>query len=87
MNGLAGPLHGLANQEVLTWLMKVHSEHETFTEQQLHDFVWETLKTGVSNTVQVFTVPIRKKWWKYQLILAIFIFELFVAQLSQQLII
>jgi citrate synthase len=47
MNGLAGPLHGLANQEVLIWLNKVHSEHETFTDDQLKEFVWETLKTGV----------------------------------------
>lgn len=49
MNGLAGPLHGLANQEVLIWLTKVHSEHESFTDQQLKDFVWETLKSGVCN--------------------------------------
>ena len=26
MNGLAGPLHGLANQEVLGWLFQVKSE-------------------------------------------------------------
>ena len=26
MNGLAGPLHGLANQEVLRWLMDVKAE-------------------------------------------------------------
>lgn len=26
MNGLAGPLHGLANQEVLGWLFQVRSE-------------------------------------------------------------
>ena len=26
MNGLAGPLHGLANQEVLGWLFLVRSE-------------------------------------------------------------
>ncbi|XP_067931312.1 probable citrate synthase 2, mitochondrial [Watersipora subatra] len=47
MNGLAGPLHGLANQEVLIWLNKVHGEKSTFTDQELKDFVWETLKTGV----------------------------------------
>ncbi|KAF6028045.1 CS [Bugula neritina] len=47
MNGLAGPLHGLANQEVLIWLNKVHSEHSSFTDDELKEFVWETLKTGV----------------------------------------
>ena len=26
LNGLAGPLHGLANQEVLRWLFDVRSE-------------------------------------------------------------
>ncbi len=26
LNGLAGPLHGLANQEVLRWLMDVKAE-------------------------------------------------------------
>ena len=26
LNGLAGPLHGLANQEVLGWLMDVKAE-------------------------------------------------------------
>jgi citrate synthase len=26
LNGLAGPLHGLANQEVLRWLMDVKQE-------------------------------------------------------------
>ena len=33
MDGLAGPLHGLANQEVLRWLMDVKSEvrRERFT--------------------------------------------------------
>ena len=50
MNGLAGPLHGLANQEVLIWLNKVHSEHEAFTDDQLKEFVWETLKTGVRHS-------------------------------------
>ena len=26
LNGLAGPLHGLANQEVLSWLFRVREE-------------------------------------------------------------
>lgn len=47
MNGLAGPLHGLANQEVLKW---IHKLRERFggvpTHEQLRDFTWETLNAG-----------------------------------------
>ncbi|KAK4879618.1 hypothetical protein RN001_007764 [Aquatica leii] len=47
MNGLAGPLHGLANQEVLVWLEKIRSQiGKTPTEDQLKDFIWKTLKSG-----------------------------------------
>jgi len=47
MNGLAGPLHGLANQEVLLWLKKVHEQvGENYTKQELTDFIWKTLKAG-----------------------------------------
>lgn len=47
MNGLAGPLHGLANQEVLVWLTKVREQvGDNITEQQMKDFVWNTLKAG-----------------------------------------
>eukprot|EP00042_Codosiga_hollandica_P026826 m.129234 g.129234 ORF g.129234 m.129234 type:complete len:475 (-) comp52308_c0_seq1:171-1595(-) len=47
MNGLAGPLHGLANQEVLSWLTKVHEKlGENYTIQELKDFIWATLKAG-----------------------------------------
>lgn len=47
MNGLAGPLHGLANQEVLVWLTKLQQEvGKTPTEQQLKDYIWKTLKSG-----------------------------------------
>lgn len=47
MNGLAGPLHGLANQEVLVWLTKLQKElGGDVTEEQLKDFVWKTLKSG-----------------------------------------
>ncbi|XP_055842067.1 probable citrate synthase, mitochondrial [Episyrphus balteatus] len=47
MNGLAGPLHGLANQEVLVWLMKLSQQvGKTPTEQELKDFIWKTLKSG-----------------------------------------
>ena len=47
MNGLAGPLHGLANQEVLVWLMKLQKEvGKTPSEEQLKEYVWKTLKSG-----------------------------------------
>eukprot|EP00270_Netrium_digitus_P006092 TRINITY_DN18302_c0_g1_i1.p1 TRINITY_DN18302_c0_g1~~TRINITY_DN18302_c0_g1_i1.p1 ORF type:complete len:522 (+),score=145.52 TRINITY_DN18302_c0_g1_i1:56-1567(+) len=47
LNGLAGPLHGLANQEVLMWLMDVSKEIGTdVTQDQLKEFVWKTLKSG-----------------------------------------
>jgi citrate synthase len=47
MNGLAGPLHGLANQEVLVWLTKVSNAlGMSPTDDQLKDFIWKTLKSG-----------------------------------------
>lgn len=48
LNGLAGPLHGLANQEVLRWILKMKDELGTddFTDQQIKDFLWKTLKGG-----------------------------------------
>ena len=47
MNGLAGPLHGLANQEVLVWLKKIRSElPEKYTEEELKEFIWATLNSG-----------------------------------------
>jgi citrate synthase len=48
LNGLAGPLHGLANQEVLRWILKMKDELGTddFTDQQIKDFLWRTLKGG-----------------------------------------
>jgi len=47
MNGLAGPLHGLANQEVLVWLTKIRqSIGDDATEEQLKEFIWSTLKAG-----------------------------------------
>lgn len=47
MAGLAGPLHGLANQEVLVFLNKIVSEIGfNYTEQQLKDWVWKHLKSG-----------------------------------------
>lgn len=47
MNGLAGPLHGLANQEALKWLLSVYEEFNSVpTRAQLRDNAWETLNSG-----------------------------------------
>ncbi|RDD42819.1 Citrate synthase, mitochondrial [Trichoplax sp. H2] len=47
MNGLAGPLHGLANQEVLVWVNKLRETlGDNTTDDQLRDFIWNTLKNG-----------------------------------------
>ncbi|GAA0139088.1 transferase [Lithospermum erythrorhizon] len=47
LNGLAGPLHGLANQEVLLWIKSVIEEcGENITKEQLKDYVWKTLNSG-----------------------------------------
>ncbi|XP_021772156.1 citrate synthase, mitochondrial-like [Chenopodium quinoa] len=47
LNGLAGPLHGLANQEVLLWIKKVVDEcGENISTEQLKDYVWKTLNSG-----------------------------------------
>jgi len=48
INGLAGPLHGLANQEVLRWLHDLHLKlgEKVPTEEEMKKFVWDTLKSG-----------------------------------------
>jgi len=48
MNGLAGPLHGLANQEVLVWLTQLKKDlgGELVSDKDLRDFIWNTLKSG-----------------------------------------
>lgn len=47
MNGLAGPLHGLANQEVLRWIRDMlHHLGKVPTEDDLRKFLWEKLKSG-----------------------------------------
>lgn len=47
MNGLAGPLHGLANQEVLVWLRKMQSSiGENASDEAVREYVWSTLKNG-----------------------------------------
>ena len=48
MNALAGPLHGLANQEVIKWVFAMLDELGTRspTEEQIADYVNETLAAG-----------------------------------------
>ena len=48
INGLAGPLHGLANQEVLRWLQGLKKKMGTIfpTEDELKKYVWDTLNSG-----------------------------------------
>ena len=47
LNSLAGPLHGLANQEALRWLLGIHQEFNGVpTKEQLNKFTWETLNSG-----------------------------------------
>jgi citrate synthase len=48
INGLAGPLHGLANQEVLSWVMKFQQKlgGKEATEENVREALWDTLKAG-----------------------------------------
>jgi len=48
INGLAGPLHGLANQEVLRWIIELKQKlgGGVPTKEQLSQSVWDTLKSG-----------------------------------------
>jgi citrate synthase len=48
MNALAGPLHGLANQEVIKWIFEMIDELGTKTpsKEQIQQYVQETLDAG-----------------------------------------
>lgn len=47
MNALAGPLHGLANQEVMRWLRKLQEEiGEVPTKDELREYISKTLESG-----------------------------------------
>jgi citrate synthase len=48
MNGLAGPLHGLANQEVIKWIFDMQEELKTEspTKEQIGEYVKKTLSQG-----------------------------------------
>ncbi len=48
INGLAGPLHGLANQGVLMWLnnlIEIYGKNLP-SEEEMKKFVWDTLNSG-----------------------------------------
>ncbi len=49
INGLAGPLHGLANQEVLRWTMNFLEKlgkGDDYTEDDVKKALWDTLNSG-----------------------------------------
>ena len=47
LNGLAGPLHGLANQECLGWLINVKDKFNGVPKrEELYQFAWDTLNGG-----------------------------------------
>jgi len=47
LNGLAGPLHGLANQECLGWLIGVRDRFGGVPgKEQLRQYAWDTLESG-----------------------------------------
>lgn len=47
LNGLAGPLHGLANQEFLGWAIDVRNKFGGVpTRDELYKFSWDTLNSG-----------------------------------------
>jgi len=47
LSGLAGPLHGLANQECLAWLLQVFNVYQGVPDrEELRQFAWETLDSG-----------------------------------------
>jgi citrate synthase len=47
LNGLAGPLHGLANQECLHFVLGIHKAFNGVpTDEQLREHSWNTLKSG-----------------------------------------
>ncbi len=47
LNGLAGPLHGLANQECLNWVLQTMEKFGGApSEDQIREYTWETLNSG-----------------------------------------
>jgi citrate synthase len=47
LQGLAGPLHGLAAQEVLRWILQMQQAiPENYTDGDVTNYLWSTLKSG-----------------------------------------
>ncbi len=47
LNGLAGPLHGLANQECLAWILEVVDKFGGVpSDDDLRKYAWDTLNSG-----------------------------------------
>ncbi|QIX01600.1 hypothetical protein AMS68_007117 [Peltaster fructicola] len=47
LNGLAGPLHGLANQEVLKWITEMKAVvGDDLSDENIKKYLWDTLKSG-----------------------------------------
>lgn len=47
LNTLAGPLHGLANQESMVWLLEVHQKFGGVpSRENLYKYAWDTLNSG-----------------------------------------
>lgn len=48
LNGLAGPLHGLANQEVLRWIVQLSEKlgNPPYTDEQVTQACWDLLNSG-----------------------------------------
>ena len=48
LNGLAGPLHGLANQEVLKWIQGMMRKfgNQLPDDKEIEQYVWDTLNAG-----------------------------------------
>lgn len=47
LDGLAGPLHGLANQECLKWILGLMDKYGGVpSKEQVEEFAWETLNSG-----------------------------------------
>lgn len=47
LQGLAGPLHGLAAQEVLRWILQMQEAIGTsYSDKDVSEYLWNTLKSG-----------------------------------------
>jgi citrate synthase len=47
LQGLAGPLHGLAAQEVLRWILQMQEAIPSdYSDKEVTDYLWSTLKSG-----------------------------------------